>query len=327
MNNVRPLFFIPSFILTLTLFTASGQEHNLDESDTCVKFCDPGVKGTSPGKGLEIGIESLPNSTFKGPNGNTQSLEKNQRIYAKLRFPILLKPSIKILGVIRAAKQRFHFKNEETATVLPKNLRDKSLKSTGLALYGIKSLNEKNYMGVRASANFNGDYPSLLNNEGQNIKASLAALYGIKPSENLEYGIGLAQSYWNQEVSIFPVFRFNYTKADFGIEALLPKEVFFRYNLSKKSFLYAGAEYQGQEYLMNGQGNSPLLYDENALRFQGNFERRIVPWVWLNVKAGYQTSIDFSIQSSNGQGIIAGDQDGSIYGGIEISLRPPENND
>lgn len=208
-----------------------------------------------------------------------------------------------------------------------KTLGDKSLKSTGLALYGIKSLNEKNYMGVRASANFNGDYPSLLNNEGQNIKASLAALYGIKPSENLEYGIGLAQSYWNQEVSIFPVFRFNYTKADFGIEALLPKEVFFRYNLSKKSFLYAGAEYQGQEYLMNGQGNSPLLYDENALRFQGNFERRIVPWVWLNVKAGYQTSIDFSIQSSNGQGIIAGDQDGSIYGGIEISLRPPENND
>lgn len=321
----KNLVFILAFGLSFVVYPGFGQNTSHPNKDSCTKFCEPGVVGQTPGSGLEIGIETVPNTAFYGPNDNTIKVKNNRRIYGELRFPVLLQPSFKLLGEVNFSKQEFKFENDQQASTLPNNLHDKDLKSTGITLYGIKSLNEKNYVGLRASFGFNGEYTNTIASESQKIKASLAAIYGIKPSDHVEYGFGLASSYWNQSYSLIPVFRYNYTKEDFGIEALLPKEVSFRYNLKDNtSVWYAGAEYAGQEYLLNGQGNNHLLYDNAALRFKTTFEQRIVPWVWVTLKAGYQTSIDFTFQPNNEQGSIPEEQDGSLFGGIEISLRPPD---
>lgn len=172
---------------------------------------------------------------------------------------------------------------------------------------------------------FNGDYSSLFYSDRENMKTSFAAIYGLKPSKKLEYGIGMVQSYWNHDYSIIPVFQYNYTSADFGIEALVPKKVNLRYNLKENTrVLYTGVEYTGQEYLLDGKANHQLLYDNSALRFKTSFEQRVITWVWLNVKAGYQKSIDFTFERNKEQRSLSGGQQGSIFGGVELSIRPPK---
>lgn len=299
----------------------------LNVGDTCTTKCKPGVKGMTPGRGFSIGAELTPNLTFRDQSGNLQTIDNSRRFYGRLRFPIVIQDYLKIIGGLRYSSQEFHFDKEYPNTVLPAQLNDRSLKSSGATVYVVKSLNHKFYIGGRVLVSFNGDYNGIVSTAGENTDGSLALMLGIKKNENLEMGFGVSQGLWNGRYTIVPLFLYNYTKNKFGIEAILPAEAFARYNFSKKTVLYAGLEYFGQDFMLNATSlstnNSPVVYNHSALRFQTNLEQNILPWIWLNVKAGYQMSIGFDLFSGDIDPVIANDLDGAFYGAIELSIRVP----
>lgn len=325
----KALIMLQAALLSVASVAAQPAGHP-GTSDTCESsYCSPGVKGMTPGSGLEVGVETLPGLTFQGPEGEKQNIREHKRMYAKVRFPIVVNPSLKLLGGLEVSRQTFDFKSGQSKEVLPSELDNRSLKASEFKLYGIKAFNERLYMGSKAAVSFKGDYPGFSNIDGNQMDASLALLLGIKTSNNTEYGFGFIQSYWNNDYSIFPVLRYNKTLGDFGIEALLPSKLYVRYNFSSKSVLYVGTEYYGKEYRLNGNygrsRRSSIQYDNSAVRFQANFEQRLLPWVWVNGKFGYQTSLGFSFQSNGSNDrAISSNQPGGIYSGIELSLRLPD---
>ena len=296
-------------------------------SDTCNQYCRPGVEGMTPGRGLAFGVELLPNLSFTGEDGRIQPIRNSRRYHARLRIPLVLKDHFKLLAGVNYSNQEFNFSKNYPANVLPSELQNRSLKSSGGTVYLIRSLNHKFYLGGRASLSFNGDYNGLVSANSENIDGSLALLLGWKSNPNTEYGLGLAQGFWNGDYSLIPLFLFNYSRKQFGVEAILPAEAYARYNFSPNSVLYAGLEYFGEDYMLNAnyltEINTPIVYDHNAVRFQTNFEQRLFPWVWADLKVGYQWSLGFDVLAIDQQPVIANDVDGSFYGGLELSIRPP----
>ena len=303
-------------------------EPQTSKEDTCEKYCSRGVKGMTPGAGLEIGVETLPGLNFRGANGKKHSLRQHRRMYAQVRFPVVLQPSLKILGGLSMSRQVFDFKNNPQSEALPEALNTRSLKASEFTLYAIKALNSKIYLGTKATIGFNGDYRGPFNISSNQMNTALATLVGFKVSNDTEYGIGAIQSYWNNDYGIFPVLQYNKTFHDWGIEALLPAKFYLRHNFSAHRVAYIGAEYYGREYRLNGNYGLPegdaFRYDNNALRFQVNFEQRLFPWVWLNAKVGYQTSLNFRFQAAKQAPFSATNQPSGIYTGMAFSIRPPD---
>ncbi|MEM7572333.1 MAG: DUF6268 family outer membrane beta-barrel protein [Bacteroidota bacterium] len=299
-----PAIRICSFVLLL-IFTWSLRaqdrpsflQEDLEENPIQLpNLIQPGVKNKTRGRGLELTFLGIPTSPFKAEEGfpltGPSSQFRFSSISFKLRFPIINRPGFKILGGIIYRPERYHFNSLGTDyREVFSRLDNLSLKSSGFEALILKPLNQENYLAFQLRAVYNGDYAGLISIDDAYGVYSATALYGIKKSDDKEWGIGLNMTSSFRAFSVVPFLLYNHTFSDhWGIETVLPALVSLRYNLNDRSIFLLGLRYNSRSYALESLNDRRELYQLNhsEVRATLSLEQSLTPWVWLEASLGYQ---------------------------------------
>jgi len=298
-------------------------------------FCKPGIKNKSRSRGLEISYNYLSGSTFReetdaaDPN-NKASTEALTSTLLKLKIPIFNRPGFKLL--IGYSRERENYKFENLGTrhrIFYETLDQYVFKSSAYSLILSKSLNEKHYIGFNARLLYNGNYTGWTSLDKVYQHFSLIGVYGIKLNEDFEWGVGLSYSknLENQQ-RLVPFLICNKNFSDqWGIEAVLPVSVQLRHNINDNNLLLLGVNYANQSYGMNNIGNNIgdfYVISHAEVRASLSWEKRLIPWIWLNVKAGYQYNFDTEMLNlTNSEANIIYDPTNAPFFRIGIFVSPP----
>lgn len=311
----RPLCFLALLFLAEAAFGQVKPEYFPDDIDANVSsaqircMCKPGVRNKSRSRGLEISYDLVGGGTYTPESGGQQApyskFKRWQNLNVDLRVPVLNKPGLKFLVGYRYIAESVKFQSfgadhVETYQTLDRKL----LQSNSLSFMFSKSLNENEYLLIRFRNSVNGNYSGLqLYNQRYNIHKALA-MYGKKPNEDFEWGIGLNFSKgFRNRTSLLPFVLYNRNFNDkWAIESALPAFVFVRRNLNEKTLLLGGLEYSGQSYRLDVDGASPPLdyaYNHSEILASVQMERHISQWIWLNIKVGYQYNLSSDFESKS----------------------------
>jgi hypothetical protein len=292
-------------ILAAVPFLASAGDPK--QGKDTIKYANPSVVGMPTGKGVELRGEYITpfhvstTSHIEGMRNANGYVRKNERMEAKLRFPVVNTPKFKAVLGGSYSKEEFYFdKDNNPSYPLYQSLEDKSLKITGATLYLLKSMNEKHFWAVRAAWRLQGDFNKLESPMSDFAKYTVAVMYGTVKNSRTVWAPGLHYSDNFGSRGIFPVFMYNRTfNTRWGIESTLPVEVKLRRNFSDNSYGYIKAEAYGAKY--NIRLNSPLyprpsvFLEQSEARLTVSFEQRLFWWVWVNIEGGARYNITSAV--------------------------------
>jgi hypothetical protein len=309
-------YIVLYFFLCLSFFV-SGQNDSLNYVKiSSPKYCNPMLSGMAPSKGFSISYERVGNSQIKSVSRDTAignasaSMERNNRFELNAKIPIITKGKFKLIGGFRYFYEDFIFKNSSGFSSYPlySNLQKKHLKSIGVNLSMLKSVNEETFWILRSDFDLNGDYTNDQLPTSSFIKVSAAFLYGKKKCETKSTGLGIFINYALGRQTIFPVYLYNNTfNKHWGIEALLPAYLKGRYNFSEKSLLLFGYDIEGASY--NLSINNPAISQYQSLqlrksnvRLVAEFQKELYKFVWFSIAAGIRQPINFNITTRHDRG-------------------------
>jgi hypothetical protein len=185
----------------------------------------------------------------------------------------------------------------------------RGLRTTGLASTLFVPLNATRFVLAQVQADVNGDYA--LNDFTEHLgstKVSGALIYGVRPHDRLQWGLGVSRTYRVGELNYIPVFFYNYTfkNRKGGIEMLFPARAAIRRTFNSRNILLFGYELEGQSYSLkqrdipvnfveNNQNNVELRRGEARIRF--TYEKSISGFIWLSFQAGYRINTSFNADS------------------------------
>ena len=188
------------------------------------RYCSPKIEGLSPAKLISLGFD------FQGPykmtldtfnNNMNQGSPENgiSTVTSGVRFscniPVISKTSLVWQMGANYWESGYNITNQNTATSgYVENPMLKSLQNNGLRTMGVnttlfKPLNDKNFLLFQGSADMSGDYDWNLM-PAKFMKYSAALIYGKRPSERKQWGVGLSRTYRAGELNYIPILLFNY---------------------------------------------------------------------------------------------------------------------
>lgn len=183
----------------------------------------------------------------------------------------------------------------------------RGIRSAGLATTVFVPFSATRFLLVQAQADMNGDYGwnDFTDYVGK-TKISGAAIYGKRPHDRLQWGLGITRTYRAGEVNLLPIFFYNYTfpSRKGGIEMLFPARVAIRRTFNSRSILLVGYELEGQSYALRQQQSVldfPYFGVRNAelrrseIRARVTYERSLSGFIWLSVQAGYRINYSFNV--------------------------------
>ena len=293
-GQIKPEFF-PEDVLT------DNQEANC--------FCEPGVVNKSRSKGLSIAYTRFFGGQYdteseNGPEVGSSDLTSLNSFDFKLKVPLLLGEQTRILLGYDYFFEQYDF--EQTAGDFSETvgtLNNRALKSTGPSAIVSHSLNEKNYLIFRYKFSANGNYEGFIEFDGDNSVHNVFGLFGIKKNENKEIGYGLLVSKNFRSTTVIPLFLYNHTfNANWGIETVLPANVFVRCNFDPLTLLVFGVEYNSRSFRVDVDETADPLgfaYNHSEIQASLELERHINSWVWANLKVGYQQNFGSEFETKN----------------------------
>lgn len=311
--------FLCSILLLVTTLAQSQlkpdffPEDILSEEGLGAKcYCKPGVANKSKGRGLSI-IYGIANSGDYTPAGTpstfsppVSSLNRLNQFEFKIKIPVLLKERTKILLGYKYYTEWYNFERIGIDfSDAFRTLDALRLKNNDYNVILSHSLNEKNYLIFRYKYATNGNYEGWTSFENRYAVHSFLATYGIKKSEDFEWGFGFfyTKSFRETFNFPFPFFLYNRTfNAKWGMEAMFPANIFMRYNMDAESLLIFGTEYKSKSFRLDvtdSATTSPLDYAYNhaEILLDASWERHLFSWFWLNIKAGYQFNLSSEFES------------------------------
>lgn len=302
-------------------------------------FCVPSVFGMTRAKAIIIKQERVLNYSITSNGGDSgfgngeDEVKFNKRWQAKLRFPLLLKPGIKLAMGLEYYKEEYHFEGYPNNDYpFYRSLEDKPLRSIGATFYMVKPWLGNRYFMIRLGAKFNSDRDigDLLNSDF--LRVSVAPLIGWKKNPYTSYAVGFAYSYDFGRQSIYPVLSYNHTFSNrLGLESILPLEAKLRYTISEKNLLYATTRFHGANYSI--QLNDPnfpegedYILRKSEVRFLVTYEREIHDWLWFSIETGLRSNISFKLMDSpdrNANTLIDNKFNSALLVNVSIFVVPP----
>jgi hypothetical protein len=292
-------------LLTLAL---TGRAQPEDQNQ---RFCTPGLPNKSRSRGLEVYYQVADNSgAVNRVDGEGNPILGKQQSYkhfgVKVNVPVLLKPDLKVLVGYSFQPERFRYETigaELEPFVI--NFANRNLHSSSFTTMIVKSLNETKYIGLRAKMGFNGDYQEWVNFDPRYRNFSMIGLLGTKRSEDFEWGVGFYFMSNMRRWLLLPVAILNKNFNDkWGVELAPPVQAVLRYNVNDQTILLIGEEFHSRTYSVDKQeltafSNNRINYSFNhaQLNWMLSLERQIVPWVWFNLKAGYQINLGSNFET------------------------------
>lgn len=322
-------FFI-SLLANAQTDTATTPKKNTEDEDfsmydevgfvdqSAKRYCSPKIEGLSPAKLISLGFD------FQGPykmtldtfnNNINQGSPENgiSTVTSGARFscniPVVSKTSLVWQMGANYWESGYNITNQTTAASgYVENPMLKSLQSNGLRTMGVnttlfKPLNDKNFLLFQGSADMSGDYDWNLM-PAKFMKYSAALIYGKRPSERKQWGLGLSRTYRAGELNYIPILLFNYTDAanKWGTEILFPARAHVRRTINSRNMIFAGYELEGQSYRlyrMESIRNQDLEIRRAEIRLRLVYEFSLKDFLWMSIQAGYRINYRYDVDRLN----------------------------
>lgn len=177
-------------------------------------------------------------------------------------------------------------------------LNDNGLRTAGLNTTVFKPLGEKQFLILQGAADLSGDYSLKKFQQLRYLRYSVAAVWGKRPHDRMQWGLGLSRTYRAGQANIFPVVMFNWTALNrkWGTEILLPARAHLRRTFSAKNLLLAGYELEGQSYRIHelSDAERSLEIRRGELRARLEYQRQLSGFIWIALQAGYRFNWSFN---------------------------------
>lgn len=327
--NYKKISLLSIVLCSIAVTSMRAQEEEEDYSqyanvETTGKptknYCTSKIVGGSPSKLISFGYDfqgpnTLTARSFSAPLGQSYAWEKadieyNSGLRLMANIPVISNTKGIISLGANLAETKYAFASGTTAVnPLIGTLKKNGLTTMGLNTTIFKPLNEKHFVLIQASADWNGDFALGKMPASNQLKVSAAALYGWKKTDKLMYAIGLSRTYRGGQQLYVPLLLYNRTfNSKWGVECLLPARGNVRYTVNSRNMLFAGFELEGNSYRLNNMMkdyNSPysaLELRRSEIRARLTYEFSVYKFWWLSVQVGYRLNYKFNMD------------DGEFYG-------------
>ena len=166
-----------------------------------------------------------------------------------------------------------------------------------------KPLNEKNFLLLNLSVEANGNATSFKNFSGDNILLGGAAIFGWKKGFKRMWGLGIFRGYRLGKVIHVPALLYNNSfNKEWGIDALLPARLNFRYKSSATALWLLGYELDGSQFAL--QNSNPLFnnafFQRGEIRPKIGLEKQLNKNWAFTINAGVRINGRFNVSSDYG---------------------------
>jgi len=305
MTNKKLLTLILLLFLSGFVFSQTRPDFfpdNLDNSrELGIKcYCKPGLSYQSRSRGAEFVYQYNGARTYRNTEdmqtGNIPSEVKSSYLLsANIKVPLLNKEQYKLLLSFKHTQERFNLSSfgQDFENIF-NEFGNANFKHSAIGVIFSHSYNEYNYIAVRGRYVSNGNYARLMDFDSKYSFYNILAFWGRKKTDNLEWGAGVRfGKNIEGENRIIPFIVYNRNFSDkWGIESVLPSFIFLRYNPSLKTILFAGIEIESQNFAFDLESNTPTdpntyIFDYSRVLLSASVEKKIIDWVWFEVKAGF----------------------------------------
>ncbi len=183
------------------------------------------------------------------------------------------------------------------AAYLTDRLLARGLRTAGVNTTIFKPLGETRFLLLQGSADLNGDYNFEEFQSLRYLRYSGAVIWGKRPHDRLQWGLGLARTYRVGELNYIPVALYNWTAPNrkWGTEILFPARAHVRRTFNPRSLLLIGYELEGQSYRLGSLSDNvrSLEIRRGEMRARLEYQRRLGGFIWLAIQAGYRHDWSF----------------------------------
>ncbi|PHX83857.1 MAG: hypothetical protein CK537_03750 [Flavobacteriales bacterium] len=294
-----------------------SQYDNLGFVDAGAKrFCSPKIEGLSPAKLISLGYDyqgayNLSAGTLFNASGAELAAAEEARVNATqglrvgFNIPVISKTNLVWQMGANYWNTQYQYATLPTAASNPlhQTLSEHGMRTTGINTTVFKPLDRKNFLLFQGSADLSGTY-GIEFMPAQYLRYSAALIYGRRPTEKKQWGLGLARTYRVGEINYIPVVLYNSTDAlnKWGAEVLFPARAHVRRTINPRNMIFAGYELEGQSYRLwrdpaSGVDlrNEDLEIRRGEARFRMVYEFSLKDFIWLSVQAGYRFQYRFDV--------------------------------
>lgn len=280
------------------------------------RFCSPKIEGLSPAKLIWLGYDfqggyDLDAGELLAADGSALFPGSSARVNAThgmrvgFNVPVVSKTSVVWQMGANYWNTRYAYDTAPTADANPMHqaLAEHGLRTTGINTTLFKPLDDRQFFLFQGSADLSGTYGFDFM-PAKYLKYSAALLYGQRPSERKQWGVGLARTYRVGEINYIPVVLYNATDArnKWGAEVLFPARAHVRRTLSPRKMLFFGYELEGQSYRLwnNPESGADLRGQDlevrrGEARIRLVYEASVKDFIWLSVQAGYRVNYRYDV--------------------------------
>jgi len=293
-----------------------SQYDNLGFVDAGAKrFCSPKIEGLSPAKLISLGYDyqgayNLSAGTLFYASGAEPAAAEDAQVNATqglrvgFNIPVISKTNLVWQMGANYWNTQYQYATLPTAASNPlhQTLSEHGLRTTGVNTTVFKPLDRKNFLLFQGSADLSGTY-GIEFMPAQYLRYSAALIYGRRPTEKKQWGLGLARTYRVGEINYIPVILYNSTDAlnKWGAEVLFPARAHVRRTINPRNMIFAGYELEGQSYRLWRNPASVDLRAEHLeirrgeARFRMVYEFSLKDFMWLSVQAGYRLQYRYDV--------------------------------
>ncbi|MFY0607497.1 MAG: hypothetical protein JXR10_12335 [Cyclobacteriaceae bacterium] len=279
-------------------------------------FATSKVLGQSPSLLISVGYDMQgPAGLNVGAYDSYPSEDVELGLSQGFRFvsnvPILSRNNILINWGISYVHLGYARSEDKVTGPFSENLINHDLKWLNTNFTVFKPLNENRFLLMQLGAEFNGDYgfdnmPSM-----ENMRVPAAFIYGFKPNDKLMWGPGVSRTYLGGALNYLPVIYYYHTfdNRKWGVEALFPARVQFRYRKDSRSVIMMGYQVEGATYQLSN------INDYQAIGSNANFEdielrrseirtgltyqRGVNDFLWFSIQAGVRLNYSYNVDEGN----------------------------
>ena len=161
------------------------------------------------------------------------------------------------------------------------------LRTTGLNTTVFNPIDNKHFVILQLNLDANGNYRSLKDVKTEAFTFSATGIYGWKPNDNLQWGVGLSRTYRAGQLLHIPVLLYNRTfSPQWGCEVVFPARAEIRRNFGTNALLKFGYELEGNTYYLGNIGTDEVYLRRGELKPRLTYERQLSGFVWVSAQAG-----------------------------------------
>ena len=161
------------------------------------------------------------------------------------------------------------------------------LRTTGVNATIFNPFDSKHFLLLQFNLDANGNYRSFNDIASDHFTYSATGIYGWKPNDNFQWGLGATRTYRAGQLLYIPVLLYNRTfSPKWGCEVVFPARAELRRNFGTTALLKIGYELEGNAYYLGRVGADRLFLRRGELKPRITYERQLVGFVWVSAQAG-----------------------------------------